>query len=384
MPFTILFSGNIQTLGVLPSDTNFFYAVLISCFEIVSILIAKFLFFKRKRKFIITKYLKNFTPNINYKTILYLILIAILYLIDKKQLLPKDIFSEVDYDSIDTVHKSSLEIIGKWLKLIGFPVLSIFLYKKYKRASYLLVFLLFGLFGYLQIGTSRWTLIFYTIISFAFLIKIYGNKVKKMILPISTILTIIVLSISIYKFSWAVKDSDNKFIDVIVLMSDQLQPYFSGPTLVAQCIEITEYSQLSTKVGFNTFINDFMGSVPILSGNIDSKNRLNYIFNEYIFGSNSLNTSQIIPISGVGYIYFGFWFSTIFVFIATYLGLKFEESSNKSKDLINYWILIYMAIWCVSSIIFNTQILWGNIVTNYLILYIINNLINKINLKNGY
>lgn len=383
MPLMIVATDDIGSYGPKPTSQSFIYAIIITVLEIFTLLFAKFLFFNNKRKKLkINLYTKWFTKNISIKFVLLILLLVFFIVTNRELLMPKDIFSERTYDDDIISVKNSLAIVVKWIKLIGFPIISLFLHRFFnKKTAYYLSIIAFIFFGYLQLGTSRWTLIFYSIISFLFLYKLFGNKVKKVAIPISVVLTFVFLSISIYKFSWAVQGSSTPFKDVILVMSGQFQLYFSGPTLIAQSIDITNYPALSNKIGIETFINDYMGSVPLLSSTFEQSNRINYIFNEYIFGIRTSNQTQIIPMSGIGYIYCGLFGSTIFVFMFTYFALKLEAFAIQSKDIINYWLLMYMAIWCGCALIFSTQIVWGNLIANYTVLYIINNLINKMKIN---
>lgn len=385
MPLMIVATDDIWSYGPKPTSQSFVYAIIITILEIFTLTFAKFFFFNKKSKKQVSNiYTKWFTKNISIKFIFLILGLLFFIATNKALLMPKDIFAERTYDEDIVSAKNSLAIVAKWLKLIGFPIISLFLYRYFnKKIAYYLSIIAFIIFGYLQLGTSRWTLIFYSLISFIFLYKLFGNKVKKITIPVSAVLTFVVLSISIYKFSWAIQGSSTPFKDVILVMSGQFQQYFSGPTLIAQSIDITNYSALSNKIGIETFINDYMGSVPLLSSTFEQSNRINYIFNEYIFGINTINQTQIIPMSGMGYIYFGFFGSTIFVFMFTYLALKLEDFAIQAKDIINYWLLIYMAVWCGGSIIFSSQIIWGNVITNYLPILIFNIYISKIKLSNA-
>jgi len=358
MPLMIVATDDIWSYGPKPTSQSFVYAIIITVLEIFTLTFAKFLFFSKKvKKQLPNLYTKWFTKNISIKSVLLILLLVFFIVTNRELLMPKDIFSERTFDDDIISVKNSLAIVAKWIKLIGFPIISLFLYRFFnKKTAYYLSIIAFVFFGYLQLGTSRWTLIFYSVISFLFLYKLFGNKIKKIAIPISVVLTFVVLSISIYKFSWAIQGSSTPFKDVILVMSGQFQQYFSGPTLIAQSIDITNYSALSNKIGIETFINDYMGSVPLLSSAFDQSNRINYIFNEYIFGINTINQTQIIPMSGMGYIYFGLFGSTIFVFMFTYFGLKLEEFATQSTDIINYWLLINIAIRTECTLIISTQI----------------------------
>lgn len=385
MPLMIVATDDIWSYGPKPTPQSFVYAIIITILEIFTLTFAKFLFFsKKEKKQLPNLYTKWFTKNIPIKFIFLIVGLLFFFTTNKSLLMPKDIFEERTYDDDVVSVKNSLAIVAKWIKLIGFPIISLFLYRFFnKKIAYYLSITAFIFFGYLQLGTSRWTLIFYAIISFIFLYKLFGNQVKKVVIPLSVVLGFVILSISIYKFSWAIQGSSNPFKDIIIVMSGQFQQYFSGPTLIAQSIDITNYPALNNKIGIQTFINDYMGSVPLLSSIFEQSNRINYIFNEYLFGFNTINQTQIIPMSGIGYIYFGLFGSTILVFMFTYIALKLEAFAIQAKDIINYWLLIYMAVWCGCSIIFSSQIIWGNVITNYLPILIFNIYISKLKLNNA-
>ncbi|VDH05089.1 hypothetical protein [Bergeyella zoohelcum] len=379
-PLVVINAQEIRTIGPAPSNWNFDTAVYLLLYEQVVISIVKVYFLKKKN---ITKQKMNFihTRALNVKFIMVMGLLLCYFVAYPESMLPQNIFVEYDYSQDLDVSKGNFSLIAKWLKILSFPVIALWLFRRFNyNKAYFFSVLVLLFFAYLQIGTSRWTLIFYGMVSLKFLFNIYGNKVKKIIYPLFVLGSFVILSMSIYKFSWAINSSvqSNKFIAVIEVMGDQFQAYFSGPSLVTQTIDMVDNSSFRNKISLETLVNDFVGSLPIFSANVDQKDRINYYFNEYIFGYNTFNTSQIAPMTGIGYAYFGELLAPIFVVIYLWIGFVLERKSRESKDSINSYLYLYMSVWSMMCIGFSTQIIWGNWIAVFIPLIILNSLINLV------
>lgn len=190
----------------------------------------------------------------------------------------------------------------------------------------------------------------------------FGSRVRKIIFPISLVSLTTIISITLYKFSWAFQYSENMYIDFFQVMMGQLQSYFSGPNLVAQALEMENNPMFVHRITFSTFINDFLGSIPSVASSIDQTDRINYYFNRYLLDWYSDNTSQIIPMTAVGAIYFNILFSPVFTVLFTWLGFIFEFKGISDNRIYNNFVYLYAAFWCVLAICFCPQIIWGNLI----------------------
>lgn len=241
-----------------------------------------------------------------------------------------------------------------------------FLYYMYKKGSnrlfyYLSVLLILFFLGLIT-GTSRWSILFFLLLSLYLCSKMFGSRVRKIIFPISLVSLTTIISITLYKFSWAFQYSENMYIDFFQVMMGQLQSYFSGPNLVAQALEMENNPMFVHRITFSTFINDFLGSIPSVASSIDQTDRINYYFNRYLLDWYSDNTSQIIPMTAVGAIYFNILFSPVFTVLFTWLGFIFEFKGISDNRIYNNFVYLYAAFWCVLAICFCPQIIWGNLI----------------------
>nr|WP_315212132.1 hypothetical protein [uncultured Flavobacterium sp.] len=373
MPLLIINSQSIDVEGPSPNNLSYKLAIIILVLECVCVNFIKIRYYRAKI-YIYYKKEKN-VALINVLSVLLLLLYLLLFKLSI--FLPSNIFQEFDFENIQEKSNDVALIFISWFKVIGFPIFVLFFYKFLSKSkSYYLSMILMLVFVYLNLGTRRWDILFFIIVGLKFLYDLYGKRTLNLIYPFSIVGFFIIMSISIYKFSWVLQGSDNRYLDMIKVFGEQFQPYFSGPSLVAQTIDMVEYHNFNESVSIKTFLNDIIGSIPGLSSIADQSDRINYYFNEYIFGSNTKDTSQIIPMSGIGYIFFGFFFSPIFTVFFTWLGFKLETLAIQSKYIINSYLLYYMSIWSVLAICFSSQIIWGSFIVIYIPLLIIQYFIN--------
>ncbi|ELC8443057.1 hypothetical protein QYB59_002086 [Clostridium perfringens] len=221
--------------------------------------------------------------------------------------------------------------------------------------------------------TSRWNIIIVIIASLILYKDIFGALSKYLIIAGVLIFMIFFIKISYEKFSWISVTSDGQLSDLINAMISQIQDYFSGPRTIAQSIEMKEL--YSSEISFTTMINDYLGSVPIVSNFINQHDRINYYFNWYIFSVEN-KTTLIIPMISIGYIYFGAMLSPIFSLFCIWFVIKIENYVMR-KNILEFKY-VFMKILFMLSMYggFNTQIIFGNFVSGVLPVYIFL-LINK-------
>jgi uncharacterized membrane protein len=242
--------------------------------------------------------------------------------------------------------------------------------KVYMWASILLL----GLFIVYHTGTVRFELVFAGIIAL-YLFKLIYKKIPKFVV-LSLMLMVVVgfFSASLLKFTWTVKGSDTPIKDITIEIFGMFQNYFSGPALVATSIEMKD--AYINQINSSTFINDFTGSIPVISNYVDQSNRINAYFNRYTGRPYGHNT-QIIPLVGIGYVYFPV-FPWIFTIMCYWFVVKFDYKLQKSASIEYKYLYLYPGLYLSMGLGFNTQIIFTTLIQRFLPLFLLFKLNSKI------
>jgi hypothetical protein len=379
-PLSIALTEEYYFRNIFTSEESTNIAILLMIFELIcaytTLLVARIYYSKRYNED-----LPSQITGLNNKFVLGIVVIVgipVLLLVEPNLIIPSEFlvlnenFSklnlEIAYDGVFT----SLAVVVK-------PIIFLLLFSKIKakydlkkRNIYIwLVFLLIVIFMAMYTGTQRWEFVFAGIIGLYLAKKTFIEIPKSMIIGIVVIMTISFLSASLYKFSWAVQTSLNPIKDVLFEMFKMLQDYFSGPRGVANSIEMTKV--YGGEITLNTFINDFIGTMPVISNFVDQSNRINVYFNLY---HNITNTALIIPMIGIGYAYFPI-FAPIFTVISQWYIIKIDYKFETSKSIEFRYLYLYLGLYLSMSMGFNTQIIFGKFLIPFLPLLFLFN-INKI------
>lgn len=377
IPVLLLIDENYRYVtGPLPSDESFNIAIKISIYEMLIIYIFRYIYHKKNH--VLLK--QNTHPNLYEKiSSLFIImsLIGIIFLLLYPNLMfPKFyLFEEKDGENEQKVPLFSILILI-WKKFY-YIILLICINNKFKETKYsykksiVLSMLVFICFVYMTLGASRWGILFTTITTYFILSYFYGKVIKKIFVFVFPFLIAIMLLISYYKFSNDLNFIDgNYFQSFVALFASQLQSYFSGVSLIAQAVDMSVDTIFENDFTFDVLCNDFLGSIPFVNSFVNPMERTNIIFNQYVLSVNTIWFTQIIPASGIGYIYMGFWLSPVFTLLFNIYGLYFEKRCLESNDVINKFLLLTASLWCSLSICFNTQIVFGNLIVSVLSIYI--------------
>ncbi|RHL07442.1 MULTISPECIES: hypothetical protein [Bacteroides] len=369
MPLSLCLSQSFDTIGPSVASSSFNMAVMLIIYEMICIVLLRVLFLKyyisARKEYVYSEGIKNGNSRVILIFWGVVLVGIILSFVPNFNIIPKNLFVLAeDFEGQDTA--VSLGVIVIWWKYVFFLSTFSFLYYMYKKGSnrlfyYLSVLLILFFLGLIT-GTSRWSILFFLLLSLYLCSKMFGSRVRKIIFPISLVSLTTIISITLYKFSWAFQYSENMYIDFFQVMMGQLQSYFSGPNLVAQALEMENNPMFVHRITFSTFINDFLGSIPSVASSIDQTDRINYYFNRYLLDWYSDNTSQIIPMTAVGAIYFNILFSPVFTVLFTWLGFIFEFKGISDNRIYNNFVYLYAAFWCVLAICFCPQIIWGNLI----------------------
>lgn len=244
-------------------------------------------------------------------------------------------------------------VIARQIILIAFILIFLFTVnyseKKYKKTGNQIYFYLAVLAALVNvgiiIGERRSAQVYSAFCTIWILVKAFPHYTKKIILYIGGTAASILLFMSIYKFSNAVaygsyasaiRNSSFNF----EWLSEILQSYFAGPEDLAV---ITEFARTKQVTFFNLIFDFLRSTVPISFlvknfGTVTSE-----YFNYYIYGGLQ-KTGHVISSVGYGYIYFGFFFTSMFSIFNLASSIFFERKLRltNSYEMMYLWAYILM------------------------------------------
>lgn len=364
MPFFIVinkdFYNGILTAQI-PSKYYIDQAIVLTIIEMLAVYLFLFLYACLKKKNI-----KENEINTNYKISIPIVgfciigcLVAIKY---NKNFLPNQIFfvdSSYEKNTIESNLDGLITIILNCFKIFIFLISLQYCINRYKEKKsnkyifYSVIVLL--IYIALNSGLSRWSIIIPTIVSSNLFIKLFGKKAKKYIGFIIAFISVCIISMTIVKFNW-VLDEDSSTIQVFKIYTQQLQEYFSGVRAVAQGVETVDIYR--KQIDFQTFFNDFTGSIPFISHWINQDNRINIYYN-YLLKGTKKTATQIMPMMSIGYAYFGTILSWILIVLHIWFAIKLAETSKKATNIYEKYIFLIISFWYSMSLGFNTQIIFA-------------------------
>lgn len=380
-PLSVALTGEFYHSNTYTSTESINLAILIMVFELVSIYITLYL----ARKYYSKRYVNTISHNIemlNNKFVLVLFVLLgtlIVFLVEPKLMIPQDfLVLNEDFQNIqlDLEYDGLYSTLATLVKPVAFIIVFSSIKKQYDSQnkkiyiwlSFFLVILLMGM----NTGTKRWEIVFAGIIGLYLLKGSYGKIPKSLIVVASCAIFISFISVSLYKFSWVVQSSENPVKDIIIQMFGSFQDYFSGPRVVANSIEMERI--YGRYIGLTTFINDFIGSIPVISNFVDQTDRINVYFNMYHYIPNN---ALIIPMVGIGYSYFPI-FPFIFTIICEWLVIKIDYKLETSKTIEYKYLYLYFGLYVSMCLGFNTQIIFAKFLIPFIPLLILFKINEKI------
>lgn len=383
-PLSIALSGEFYTWRANTSNSSISLAVVLMIMELFGaylVLYVTHIYFSKRLKNVTLRRVEM--PNNTLALTAFVMLgIAILLIGKPNALIPTSFFvlgEDYSIMELNTSLDSFLNILAMLVKPILFLILFSVLKRYYDRTgkgifiwlSFALAILFIGMYT----GTRRWQILFAGITSGYLLVKAYDDVPKGLMIGLAAIVSISFLSASLYKFSWAVQNSSQPVKDIVVEMFGMFQDYFSGPRVVANSIEMK--SVYGSDIGLSTFVNDFIGCIPIVARHVDQTDRINAYFNMY----HSLNTTPlIIPMIGIGYCYCPV-FPPIFSMLCQWLVVVIDYKFQTSKSIEYRYLYLYFGLYLVMFWGFNTQIIFGKFLIPFLPLLLLFRLNDRICIK---
>lgn len=335
LPFLIVLSGHYGGRSLIePQNISYEKAILLMNYELIASSV--YIYFLDRKKVKIQK--KSFQIKDNWYYFAIFILSLLILLLDRNIIEGLSFIKPTATRKIDQLPLSSAIFLNLFMIIKSVFSCNLLLllfnrYRKQKKIIYIYISLILIVLDIsIYMGTNRSKIIIPGIIYCMLLYKFYGKTIIKYLIILIILISTIVFSVSSYREN--AKISENK----IVLKADTLQVYTGGVYNVAIAIETEEYypevKRLSVlffdifrpMIGINMLIKD----LPFSYSNI--------YFNKRIW-LNVDRRSQIIPIIGQGYIFFGNFLSPLLLLIFIKIAYIIDKLCNETKDIGTYFIL---------------------------------------------
>jgi len=377
MPLVIAISGSYGGFGQNPDSNTVRLAIFIMLYEMLVVFIvvavfAKSIYKDKKTK----KYDFSHVPLNSKIVILCLIAVAIGVIARYPEVLERYHFFVIRKEfkarvEIQALFKGLIELLSEWAKYFIYIIMIDKFKVRYDRTgkikyvwlSYLVSLPIVMFF----INTSRYSIVVPSIVIITLMNILYPNYKTITITMISLIMLFSVGSLTLYKY-FGVNSSLSTAKITLEVLAERFQMYFSGPRNIAMAIETKHI--FSNDITINTFFNDFLGSIPGISKLVNRLDRTNTYFNYRVLGFGD-NTSQIIPMSGQGYIFFGIIGAPIFTALSTYIMMRFDSRASREARIDYRYIFTWGAIWLGAAMMYNVQIEEAFFMNYFLPMYII-------------
>ncbi len=338
--------------GYTPSSTGVNSGIWILIVELITVFTIVQIF--AKRLYTKDKKTKEYEP-INSKVILLATLIAgVLVIALFPQIITRYNFfiisGEITKLNLDLPLNGLLFLITDLL-LVIVPVILLNYFKvKYEKSSssFLYVFLsMVSVAPAMMIfkGTSRFSVLVPSVAWLLILLKLYPKYKKAIIITLTSLLVVVFLSLTLYKqFGYTQGDVlESKTMNEI---AHNFDAYFSGPDNMGRVVDLKK--QHGNWINFDTFKNDLINNVSILSQFSDSENTSTALFN-YLFYGVKGKVDQIIPLSGQSYLHFGVIGTPLLIALTTFLMLLFDSKIKNENRIEFIYIYVYLVFYLSMS-----------------------------------
>lgn len=213
---------------------------------------------------------------------------------------------------------------------------------------------------------SRLNMLFPAIAFWAVLNKAYEDKRTIISKWMFTLLTILLLSLTIYKsftrFEMSVSTTP------LAYYATMLQQYFSGTQNVAIALSMNDLSSIESLL---LPLKDCFANIPIIGETFVNRSELsNVMFNHKYWGT-SLIQDQIIPMIGQGNLYVGKLFSIIPSCLSFILLIYFDSRQKVTSQLEFVFIEAYATASLACFLMTNVTIISSGLFSMYFLLKII-------------
>ncbi|WP_298787505.1 hypothetical protein [uncultured Marinococcus sp.] len=381
-PFFMWLSGYSISNAVSPSVENYETAIILMIYEIIIIfLVVEILANKFYRKESNTN---KINVNSNFVGSIFLAITILIVLIYPSVL--------SNYSFIFTFNKfdegltSNLPLGSLFPLMVSFSIMlftvsiinktySSYLKKPSPVYIYFSILVVFTFSSFIE-GTSRFSIVIPMVTGMYLITRIYP-AFKYKIYSICGIILLGIVSITTLVKQFGVNSfnsiNNSQINNIGEAIGDSLQLYFSGIHNVAVAVKTKE--NFSHIISPKMLIEDLSSSVILLSDQVASNFGVVEMFN-YTFHNNTNSVDQIIPMIGQGYVYFGFFFSPLFVIIFTVLVMFFDKKSREAESVFEVYIFSYASV-RFGLFLMSNAIVLTSFITNYFLLMLIIVLLNK-------
>lgn len=342
LPFLISYTGYFGGRATIPPTIHqFSYAVLLMVYEII--IVSFFIYIGTRRYNINLNVLKIFNfENKNYFIYKLFALLTIVLMLFNIRVLNQFNFIKTSSQSLvvyGNYSKYSAEtsvlfkFSGYLLNILKQIVLVLLIYKlgiKYQKKKNKIYFYFAMIVGLLNItiyyGANRSDLLLQSIATLIILYSIFSKEKRKIFTVVGLLSVFMVIIVSISRQHSVISSQH-----ILLGLTDTIQIYLGGPYNVALSIDMA--NKYSSYRNLFTLIGDLTRSV--LGVNFIAKKFVDVLstdlFNWRIFGPTDYGT-QILPMIGQGYFYFGFIFAPIFEILFVKFSFRLERLFIKTKD----------------------------------------------------
>lgn len=378
-PLFLTLNNNIVSRGRILEHYYINQSIMLMIYELFFIFLTLQIFCRSNTNSMSMIYHHKINSSRNVGNIIYLIICLILIII-YPQLLSRYSFvlfgNNLADKEVADINYSILPLFIQVAHLIIIMMVINSFYKMYQKNE-IIIFPVLAVFCSLilssfMIGTSRFSTIL-PLLTSLFTIFVVFKKYRKFIFLVSVLSSVgITLLATILKQNTIDQTSNSNAITLSESINTNIQLYFSGIINVGHSIKT---SNIYETFNLESIINDLTNSIVIVS-NIFNSNQSALISFNRMFYNNNLATDQILPMIGQGYLYFGFFGSTIFTIISVWLILTFNSKINSKTNLYDIFIYSYITI-KLSLFLMGNMTINLAFITNFFLLLLVVNLINK-------
>lgn len=378
LPFFMTFSNFYGGRAILPpsnESTNF--AIILMLLELLFSSVLIYYMMKKNNKYVNENIIISKKFDIYYLFILFTIILSLLF---------PNVYNNLNFiiPSINNGTGGLTENIVLYCVIISKNLIYAILitklrsnYIKTKNQIYIILSILVTLLNIsIYVGVNRMDIVINFLVCTYLLNKLYGKVIRKYII------IFVVLIIAIFYMVTLTRQYSSFSTSVLINITDFLQVYLGGIYNVALAIETPVfYPQVRSLGVLMMDIFRPMIGPNILLSNVDIP--YSTIFFNYRIRPNSNIISQILPMIGQGYIYFGFYFSYIFTFIFIFIQKNLQKIINRSNKIEVYYILSLSSARLGFMMGNNTMSLINDLSMNLLLFFIIFVLNEKFTFRKG-
>lgn len=388
-PFSMVFSDDLTLWGwgPDPSDKDMLFAEILMCLEICFVFFTQYAAIAKfcKKKYTariqrLKEYEESRHERIGILCVYAVFACALVLYFQPERLIMDQYFSYSSGKATSKVAMNgAVEILAETFKKV-FIILALIVCKRgydKKNNKFFIVLAVVAVLLNMMMnsGSTRIHMVFAMLISLYFLNILFGKIPKVVYVVCGGVCLFAILNVSIVKFAYAIGNSNTPVKTVMAILMGQFQEYFAGPRLVGQMLNVSEI--YGDSIGIGTFINDFTGSIPVVSNYVDQTNRINYYFNIYC---GIKNQSLIAPMLGIGYCYF-YPFPFFLTMFCEFLVIHLDYKMAATNRITYKYLYGYMGFSCAMCMGYNTQTIFAIFMTAFFPLLILFEINNKIRFK---